>query len=184
MMERRKCISNEYTSSCKQFRGKNSMKSSSVSNHVLITPGETHTHISIVLRGRGTIRRTVRVVDGVVVQRGQNRGQKRLLEQVGGEQLLLQYVPHRFGRFATTAVGGRGVLAIILKHTGARPTISTRRHGVRSDRRHVRLALYGRRSFDMAHGNRPAYGGGPRVTGVRARRERRTKKPPFGRQPR
>lgn len=107
------------------------MKSSSVSNHVLITPGETHkthTHINIECRRvqRVTVRRTVRVVDGVVVQRGQNRGQKRLLEQVGREQLLFQYVSHRFGRFATTAVGGRGVLAIILKHTGARPTMRTR----------------------------------------------------------
>lgn len=90
----------------------------------------------------------------MVVQRGQNRGQKRLLEQVGGEQLLFQYVPHRFGRFATTAVGGRGILAIILKHTGARPTIRTRLHGI-SPGRHVRLALYGRRLSDMAQGNDP-----------------------------
>lgn len=52
------------------------------------------------------------VVDGMIIQRRENGGQKRLLEQISGEQLPLQNVSHRFGRFIM--IIGR-VLRVILK---------------------------------------------------------------------
>lgn len=106
-----KCV----TSLCKQSTGKNSIKSSSVSNHVLITPNINKKLKYLRVVGNEltikSIQHTI-IVDGMVIQCRENGGQKRLLEQISGEQLSLQNVSHRFGRFIM--IIGR-VLRIILK---------------------------------------------------------------------
>jgi len=48
----------------------------------------------------------------MIIQSGENGGQKCLLEQIGREQLPFQNVPHRFGRFIM--IIGR-VLRVILR---------------------------------------------------------------------
>lgn len=101
------------TSRCKQSTGRNSIKSSSVSNHVLITPNinEKIKHLNVSVIQKYYIQRTI-VIDGMIIQRSENGGQKGLLEQIGGEQLSFQNVPHRFGRFIMIT---DRVLRVILK---------------------------------------------------------------------
>lgn len=53
------------------------------------------------------------IATGVVVQRRQNGGQKRLLEQVGGQHLFVQRIVHRFGRFIVTTVIDRFVWIVL-----------------------------------------------------------------------